>query len=75
MTRRLLFASAFGLGLAAGPTHAELELTLNFPVAVGGPITAIIDEYARTYSEQTDGVTITPIYTGSYLDTITRTIT
>ncbi len=62
--------------IAAAPAaRAELELTLNFPVAVGGPITAIIDEYAKTYSEQTEGVTILPVYTGSYQDTITRTVT
>jgi sn-glycerol 3-phosphate transport system substrate-binding protein len=59
----------------APAARAELELTLNFPVAVGGPITAIIDEYARTYSEQNEGVTIVPVYTGSYQDTITRTVT
>ena len=39
--------------------------------ALGTKITAIIDEYARTYSEQTEGVTIVPVYTGSYQDTIT----
>ncbi|MFV0458174.1 MAG: ABC transporter substrate-binding protein [Actinomycetales bacterium] len=60
---------------AAAPARAELELTLNFPVAVGGPITAIIDNYATTYSDLTPGVTIKPVYTGSYQDTITRTVT
>ncbi|MFW5680278.1 MAG: ABC transporter substrate-binding protein [Pseudomonadota bacterium] len=68
-------ACALALSLPTGAARAEIELTLNFPVAVGGPITAIIDEYARQYSEQTDGVTVTAIYTGSYQDTITRTIT
>ena len=72
----MLAATAFVALIAAAPSaRAELELTLNFPVAVGGPITAIIDEYAKTYSEQTEGVTILPVYTGSYQDTITRTVT
>ncbi len=77
MTRNRLLGGAcsLALALAAGTARADLELTMNFPVAVGGPITAIIDEYARDYSARTEGVTVTPIYTGSYLDTITRTIT
>ena len=77
MSRKsLLAATAVVALIAAAPSaRAELELTLNFPVAVGGPITAIIDEYAKTYSEQTPGVTILPVYTGSYQDTITRTVT
>jgi sn-glycerol 3-phosphate transport system substrate-binding protein len=74
--KTLLGASLVAVLLApAGTARAELELTLNFPVAVGGPITAIIDEYAKTYSDQTEGVTVVPVYTGSYQDTITRTMT
>ena len=77
MSRKsLLAATALVALIAAAPTaRAELELTLNFPVAVGGPITAIIDGYAKAYSEETEGVTILPVYTGSYQDTITRTVT
>jgi sn-glycerol 3-phosphate transport system substrate-binding protein len=72
----LLGASLVALALAgSNPARAELELTLNFPVAVGGPITAIIDEYAKAYSDETEGVTVVPVYTGSYQDTITRTMT
>ena len=71
-----LTATALATLLAAAPAaRAEIELTFNFPVAVGGPITAIIDGYAKAYSDQTEGVTILPVYTGSYQDTITRTVT
>jgi sn-glycerol 3-phosphate transport system substrate-binding protein len=74
-TRLAALLTGGALLLAADMARAEVELTFYFPVAVGGPITAIIDEYARTYSEQTEGVTVTPVYTGSYLDTITKTLT
>lgn len=77
MSRKSLLAATAAVALlaTASAARAELELTLNFPVAVGGPITAIIDGYAKTYSDQTPGVTILPVYTGSYQDTITRTVT
>ncbi|MEM9441571.1 MAG: extracellular solute-binding protein, partial [Pseudomonadota bacterium] len=61
-----------GLGSAA---KADVELTFFYPVAVGGPVTKVVDGYAETYSEMTPGVTVTPVYTGSYLDTVTKTIT
>ncbi|MDX6751593.1 ABC transporter substrate-binding protein [Geminicoccaceae bacterium 1502E] len=64
-----------GLGAAAQPALADVELTFFYPIAVGGPITKIVDGYAKAYSEQTPGVTITPVYTGSYQDTIAKTLT
>ncbi len=77
MAKRTLIAATLALTFiaSAAPLRAEIELSFNFPVAVGGPITAIIDEYAAAYNEATEGVTVTPVYTGSYQDTITRAVT
>ena len=80
VTRRLLNKSVIGaVGLTmigmSSAAQADVELTFFYPVAVGGPVTKVVDGYAETYSEMTPGVTVTPVYTGSYLDTVTKTIT
>ena len=43
-----------------------------FPVAVGGPITKIIDGYAADFQRENPGIKVTPIYAGTYQDTLTK---
>ncbi|MFN3643993.1 MAG: ABC transporter substrate-binding protein [Gemmobacter sp.] len=71
---RIALAGALALGIAPGAL-AQTEVVFNFPVAVGGPVTAIIDEYAATFNAANPGIKVTPVYTGSYQDTIARTLT
>lgn len=70
-----LFAAASALALSLGSARAETEVVFNFPVAVGGPVTAIIDGYAQAFMAENPGIKVTPVYTGSYQDTISRTLT
>ncbi|MFN3971036.1 MAG: ABC transporter substrate-binding protein [Gemmobacter sp.] len=71
---RIAFAGALAFGLAPA-AFAQTEVVFNFPVAVGGPVTQIIDEYAATFNAANPSIKVTPVYTGSYQDTIARTIT
>ena len=64
---------AFALGLAT--TADAVELEFYFPVAVGGDAAGIIQRMVDTYLDETPGVDINAIYTGSYADTTTRAIT
>jgi sn-glycerol 3-phosphate transport system substrate-binding protein len=57
--------------LAQGTT----EISFFYPVAVGGPITKIIDDYATEFAKENPGVKVTPIYAGSYQDTIVKALT
>ena len=50
----------------------EVEISFYFPVAVGGPITKIIDGYATDFQRENPGIKVTPIYAGSYQDTLTK---
>src|SRR5580698_9154127 len=61
------------LSLAA-PAHA-VELNFYYPVAVGGPITKIIDGYAAEFTKANPDITIKPVYAGTYQDTITKVLT
>lgn len=48
------------------------EISFLFPVAVGGPITRILDGYARDFERENPGVRVRPIYSGSYQDTLLK---
>ena len=66
-------AALAGLSMAA---HAQTtEISFFYPVAVGGPITKLIDEYAADFAKENPGIKVTPIYAGSYQDTIVKALT
>src|SRR5271169_1269394 len=48
------------------------EISFYFPVAVGGPITKIIDGYAADFQRENPSIKVTPIYAGTYQDTLTK---
>ena len=52
-----------------------VELEFYFPVAVGGAAASTVEELSNKYMELNPGVTIKPIYAGSYTDATTKAIT
>lgn len=74
---RTLGRALTGLAAAAAfqmPAQAQ-ELSLYYPVAVGGPITKIVDTLAADFEKEHPGIKIKPVYAGSYQDTITKVLT
>lgn len=49
-----------------------MELTMYFPVSVGGGPDALIDDLCAQYHEENPNITINPVYAGSYADTRTK---
>ena len=70
-----LAAIAGALMLAAGAAQAQTEVSFSYPVAVGGPITKIIDGYAADFEKENPGIKLKPIYSGSYQESITKALT
>jgi sn-glycerol 3-phosphate transport system substrate-binding protein len=54
---------------AVGPVQAQTQLTFYYPIAVGGPLTKVIDGYARQFEQENPGIKVNPIYAGNYDDT------
>lgn len=48
------------------------ELSFFYPVAVGGPITKIIEGYASEFNKANPSINVTPTFAGSYADTLTK---
>src|SRR5882762_4281765 len=60
---------------AATAVQAQTEVSFYYPVAVGGPITKIIDGYAADFEKENPGIKLKPIYSGSYQESITKALT
>jgi sn-glycerol 3-phosphate transport system substrate-binding protein len=53
---------------AAATAGAVTELTMYYPVAVGGPLTKIVDGMVADFMEENPDVTVNAIYAGNYND-------
>jgi sn-glycerol 3-phosphate transport system substrate-binding protein len=51
------------------------EISFYYPVAVGGPITKIIDGFAAEFEKENPGIKVKPIYSGTYQESIVKALT
>ncbi len=79
MMQRVLRVTLAALATAAllvpAAATAQTEVPFYYPVAVGGPITKIIDGYAADFEKDNPGIKLKPIYSGSYQESITKALT
>jgi sn-glycerol 3-phosphate transport system substrate-binding protein len=75
ISRRHLLAAAGALAapavLRAQPVR---KLTFYYPVAVGGPLTAIVDGFCAAFERET-GIAVEAVYAGDYSQTLIKTTT
>ncbi len=74
---RAIVAAAVMLGSLPLGAHAQAQTEISFfyPVAVGGTIAKFIDDFAADFTKENPGIKVTPIYAGSYQDTIVKALT
>lgn len=80
MDRRDVLSGAAALaGSLALPGLARAqqatEISFFYPVAVGGPITKLIDAYAAGFEKENPSIKVKPIYAGTYQETIVKALT
>ncbi len=72
--RTLLTASA---GVLAMPAILRAQgvqkLTFYYPIAVGGPLQAIMDGYCKAFQQETN-IAIEPVYAGDYSQTLIKAL-
>ena len=77
--KHMVAAAALALGAlpmgAYAQAQAQTEISFFYPVAVGGTITKFIDDFAADFTRENPGIKVTPIYAGSYQDTIVKALT
>ena len=67
-------AVAFTAWALAAPA-ADTEISFYYPVAVGGPITKIVDQMAADFEKENPGIKVKPVYAGTYQETLVKAIT
>ncbi len=74
--RRTLLTASASLLAAPAILHAQTvqKLTFYYPVAVGGPLAAIMDGYCKAYQQET-GVAVEAVYAGDYSQTMIKAVT
>jgi sn-glycerol 3-phosphate transport system substrate-binding protein len=61
--------------LSSAAMAKDIELSFYYPVAVGGPIPAIIDGYVADFEKENPGITVKAVYAGTYQDTLVKALT
>ena len=61
--------------LASLAASAQTEISFYYPVAVGGPITKIVDGLAADFEKENFGIKVKPIYSGTYQETLVKALT
>ncbi len=80
MDRREFMGGAAALAgslAASGQASAQgtTEVSFFYPVAVGGPITKLIDAFAADFEKENPAIKVRPIYAGTYQETIVKALT
>jgi len=76
MTMQRVRAAAFAAALAgmASPAMADVELSMYYPIAVGGPLTQVVDGMVSDFRKEHPDIKVNAIYAGNYDDTRVRAL-
>src|SRR3954454_16271623 len=70
-----MVAAALAASFLMPQPAAAVDLTMYYPVAVGGPVTKIIDDMVDRFGKQNPDIKVTAVYAGNYTDTMTKAMT
>ena len=59
-------------GTTALAASTPLELTMYFPVNVGGAVAELIEKLTQEFNQQNPDVVVSAVYTGNYDETVTK---
>ncbi|TVR78411.1 MAG: ABC transporter substrate-binding protein [Rhodospirillales bacterium] len=65
---------ATALTAASLPAAAETQLTMYYPIAVGGPLTRVVDGLVADFQAEHPDIKVNAIYAGNYDDTRIRAL-
>jgi len=66
--------SAVAAALLAGQATADTELTMYYPIAVGGALTEVVDGIVAEFESAHPDITVNAVYSGNYDDTRVRAL-
>ncbi|MEO7150368.1 MAG: ABC transporter substrate-binding protein [Burkholderiaceae bacterium] len=75
LATHVLTGGALLTGALGAHAQTPIEVSFYYPVAVGGPIAKTIDGFAQGFMKDNPGIKVTPIYAGTYQETIVKALT
>ena len=75
MKRLAALAATTVVAVTTALPAAAQEISFYYPVAVGGPITKVIDGFAADFERENPGIKVKPIYSGTYQESIVKALT
>jgi len=79
--RRFVLKSLAAAGIAAAlaglpaMSAQAVEISLYYPVAVGGPVTKVIDSMVSDFEKENPDITVKAVYAGTYQESIVKALT
>ena len=71
--RKIGLAASTATAFAA-PAAADTELTMYYPIAVGGALTEVVDSIVSDFEAANPDIKVNAIYSGNYDDTRVRAL-
>jgi len=59
-------------GSQSGGQNSSVEISFYYPVAVGGPLTKLIEDMAAQFTKENPDIVVKPVFSGNYADTLTK---
>src|SRR4051795_10520196 len=75
LLKRTILAGALAALCVMPRAAAAVDLTMYYPVAVGGPVTKIIDDMVDRFGKENPDIKVSAVYAGNYTDTMTKAMT
>ena len=75
MSSKLAIAAIAFVTMAVALPARAVEISFYYPVAVSGPLTKIIEDLAADFEKANPGITVKPIYSGNYGETLAKALT
>ncbi|MEZ5651045.1 MAG: ABC transporter substrate-binding protein [Burkholderiaceae bacterium] len=73
LLKKLAGSLAMAMAMTA-PASAATELTMYYPIAVGGPLTKVVDGMVAEFEKSHPDIKVNAIYSGNYDDTRVRAL-
>ncbi len=75
MLKKLVYATSCAFAMAYGASAmAKTELTMYYPISVGGPLTEVMDGLIADFQKENPEITVKAVYSGNYDETRVRAL-
>jgi len=71
--KKISLSAVLAAGIAL-PAAAETELTMYYPIAVGGALTEVVDGIVASFEAENSDIKVNAVYSGNYDDTRVRAL-